>query len=405
MNTFFSDGRISFRVIPVWPQISTNFPIHPTVCFEAGWFTLTPSSWTRLRHRSRKWMSGHAATALAMRTIEDSSEPHLQNRLGKLIPPSQGKSPFSLDRYLSWMSRKCPVLHAMLASMREFCENVSECGQKVHAKQLMRDLISLKNKIKSDPARHGSIDDEERASNSLRELRSRARRATILLAKAYSSPDHNNKEDPLDELVFIILSQMTTYPSFERAYARLKSLAPHWEDILDMPLRRLQRIIKGAGLGNQKAQRLRALITRLKTDFGRVTLDPLREMPTRDAENYLVSLPGVQMKTAKCVLMYSLGRPVLPVDTHVLRVASRLGFTEARNICDAVHSSLEAIVAPRYRYAFHVNAISHGRAICLAKAPRCHLCVLSNVCAYANSNLPIPPGSTGSFSRELLNRH
>jgi hypothetical protein len=82
-----------------------TLPIHPIVCFEAGWFTLTQSSWTRLRHRSRKWMSGHAATALAMRTIEDSSEPHLQNRLGKLIPPSRGKSPFSLDCYLSWMSR------------------------------------------------------------------------------------------------------------------------------------------------------------------------------------------------------------------------------------------------------------------------------------------------------------
>ena len=81
-----------------------TLPIHPIVCFEVGWFTLTQSSWTGL-HRSRKWMSGHAATALAMRTIEDSSEPHPANRLGKAIPPNQRKSPFSLDGYLSWMSR------------------------------------------------------------------------------------------------------------------------------------------------------------------------------------------------------------------------------------------------------------------------------------------------------------
>jgi hypothetical protein len=110
-------GRCSFRVRsvsdpPAGPHVlrdcarELTLPIHPIVCFEAGWFTLTQSSWTSLRHRSRKWMSGHAATALAIRTIEDSSEPHLQNRLGKLIPPGQGKSPFSLDFYLSWMSRR-----------------------------------------------------------------------------------------------------------------------------------------------------------------------------------------------------------------------------------------------------------------------------------------------------------
>ena len=80
-------------------------PIHSIVCFEAGWLTLIQSSWTRLRHRSRKWMSGHAAIALAMRTIEDSSEPNPINRSGNTFPPSHGKSPFSLDGYLSWMSR------------------------------------------------------------------------------------------------------------------------------------------------------------------------------------------------------------------------------------------------------------------------------------------------------------
>ena len=80
-----------------------TLPIHPIVCFEVGWFTLTQSSWTK-PHRSRKWMSGHAANALVAQRIEDSSEPYPANRLGKAIPPSQGKSPFSLDGYLSWMS-------------------------------------------------------------------------------------------------------------------------------------------------------------------------------------------------------------------------------------------------------------------------------------------------------------
>jgi endonuclease III len=212
--------------------------------------------------------------------------------------------------------------------------------------------------------------------------RTRSRRATILLAKAYGSPNHNNKRDPVDELVFIILSQMTTFPSFERVYSRLRDAAPRWEDILNMPLRRLKRIIKDAGLSNQKAPRLKTIFTRLKEDFGSVTLEPLREMKTRDAEDYLVMLPGVQRKTAKCVLMYSLERAVLPVDTHVLRVSRRLGLMTESTICDAAHTSLESVVSPQYRYDFHVNAISHGRAVCLAKAPHCARCALNGICPY-----------------------
>jgi endonuclease III len=221
------------------------------------------------------------------------------------------------------------------------------------------------------------------------ELRRRARHATKLLAKTYGSPDHNNKKDPLDELVFIVLSQMTTAPSFERVYLRLRALAPRWDDVLNMPMRKFKRAIKDAGLSNQKAPRLKSIFAHLKKDFGAVSLAFLADMQTKEAEDYLVTLPGVQRKTAKCVLMYSLGRAVLPVDTHVLRVARRLGLTKAHTVGDQVHVSLEEIVPDKYRYDFHVNALSHGRAVCLAKAPRCSVCVLSRICPYP-SNLPRP---------------
>lgn len=230
----------------------------------------------------------------------------------------------------------------------------------------------------AQPASKGSGQDPQRRI----ELRARARRATTLLAREYGSPNHNNKNDPLDELVFIILSQMTTFQSFERVYARLKASVPRWDDLLLIPLRTLKRTIKDAGLSNQKAPRLKAIFARLKRDFGSVSLEPLRAMSDLQAEEYLVSLPGVQRKTAKCVLMYSLGREVLPVDTHVLRVARRLGLTTAASICDAAHASLEDVISPRFRYDFHVNAISHGRTICLAKVPRCGSCILNRICPY-----------------------
>lgn len=213
-------------------------------------------------------------------------------------------------------------------------------------------------------------------------LRGKAHRISTILHSIYRSPRHNNKTDPLDELIFIILSQMTTYWSFERVFDRLKRVAPKWENVRAMPLGRLRKVIKDAGLSNQKAPRIKAILKKLHTDFGAATLEPLRRMRSAEAEAYLKSLPGVQAKTAKCVLMYSLGRKVLPVDTHVLRVARRLGFTNATVISDRVHQEMEAIFLPSDRYRFHVNALAHGRSVCMARDPKCDVCVLSSRCAY-----------------------
>jgi len=225
-----------------------------------------------------------------------------------------------------------------------------------------------------------------RKSRLLYRPRAKARKVARILHSLYGSPRHNNKSDPLDELVFIILSQMTTYRSFERVYDRLKHAAPSWDIVRRMPLSRLKKTIKDAGLSNQKAPRIKAIFERIHRDFGRVTLEPLRQMPTTKAEPYLVSLPGVQRKTAKCVLMYSLKRKVLPVDTHVLRVARRLGFTDEKVISDRVHHQLENAIAPADRYRFHVNALSHGRAVCAAKSPRCEECDLTRLCEYYQSS-------------------
>ena len=72
------------------------------------------------------------------------------------------------------------------------------------------------------------------------------------------SPRHGNKDDPLDELVFILLSQMTTGPSYNRVFDQLKAACPSWDAVLEMPLERLQALIKDAGLSNQKAPRIRS---------------------------------------------------------------------------------------------------------------------------------------------------
>ncbi|WP_294314032.1 hypothetical protein [uncultured Sphingomonas sp.] len=202
---------------------------------------------------------------------------------------------------------------------------------------------------------------------------------TGLLKERYGSPRLNNKDDPLDELFFILLSQMTTGPSYERVFDRLKSKVADWAELLTMDVSALSGLIADAGLANQKAPRMLAVAKRLQEDFGRVSLDPLRDLTDGEAEAFLTTLPGVGVKTAKCVLMYSLGRAVLPVDTHVARVSRRLDLVPARPAAQ-FHSMLEEAVPAECRYDYHVNALVHGRAVCRSTAPKCGECPVRSLC-------------------------
>ena len=189
----------------------------------------------------------------------------------------------------------------------------------------------------------------------------------------------NNKDDPLDELVFIMLSQMTTGPSYERVYDRLKAAMPHWGSLTETSVADLTSLIADAGLAGQRAVRLKQIADRLVHDFGEVSLTALTPSDDDAAQRYLMSLPGVGVKTAKCVMMYSLGRQVLPVDTHTARVATRLGLVSTGSAA-AVDRNLSVVVPPSLRFDFHVNAVAHGRTVCRAVTPRCDDCVVSSLC-------------------------
>ncbi len=214
----------------------------------------------------------------------------------------------------------------------------------------------------------------------LRRRRGLAHGVADLLHARYGSPRHGNKEDPVDEVVFIILSQMTTHHSFNRVFDRLKEAVPRWDPLLGMPIDRLRALIADAGLSGQKAPRIKGAMRRLKADFEAVTLDPLRDMDDADAEAYLTTLPGIGQKSARCVLMYSLGRAVLPADTHVWRISRRLALVDADIAYPQLHGFLHHVVRPADRYRFHVNALPLGRQVCIAKTPRCRTCPLKVVC-------------------------
>jgi len=231
-------------------------------------------------------------------------------------------------------------------------------------------------------------------SSERRSRRSRAGRVTKRLEAAYGSPRLGNKDQPLDELIFIVLSQMTTGPSYERVFERLKTQLPSWDELESFSVSRIATVIGDAGLVNQKAPRLLAIARRLKKDFGRVTLDDLHDMPDADCLAYLRSLPGVGIKTAKCVMMYSLGKSVLPVDTHTARLGLRLGLVDNALSRENLAAGLEESIAPGDRYAFHVNAVAHGRQVCRATHPRCGECPIRSMCP-ARLTFTGPVGALG----------
>lgn len=206
-------------------------------------------------------------------------------------------------------------------------------------------------------------------------------RVTRSLELEYGLPRFGNPSDPVSDLVYIILSNKTIPSMAQTTYRRLRRRFKTWDAVLHSPPATLRGILRQAGLSAVKSKHIRGALRKITSDFGSCSLRRLARLEQADAEGYLVSLPGVSDKVAKCVLMYTMNARVLPVDGHVHRVAVRLGWTK-RKRADQCHEELEALVPPDKRYAFHVDCIAHGRLICRPRSPFCGKCCINRYCAY-----------------------
>jgi len=205
------------------------------------------------------------------------------------------------------------------------------------------------------------------------------RRVCEALERTYGRPCFGNPEDPLDDLIYTIVSNKTSPSIAQETYARMKGEFAVWDDALVSPPSTLQLLLQSAGLATVRSQQIRAALEKITSDFGSCDLTQLKERSEREIEDYLVSLPGASDKVAKCVMMYTMGADVLPVDSHVHRIAGRLGWT-SRKRSDQCHEELEALVPPKRRSAFHVGCIAHGRSICRPTTPLCDQCCISRHC-------------------------
>ena len=208
------------------------------------------------------------------------------------------------------------------------------------------------------------------------------------LDEAYGIPEWRPHQDPLSELVLTILSQNTSDANSGRAFVRLLEAFPTWDAVMDAPLPELIAAIQPGGLAPTKAPRIQAVLREVQKRRGGFDLAFLADVPLEEARAWLGSLRGVGPKTVACVLLFALGRPAMPVDTHVFRVAGRLGLIPQRAgnaamTAEKAHALLEAAVAPDDYYAFHIGLIKHGRRTCAAQRPRCEACVLRELCPSA----------------------
>lgn len=191
--------------------------------------------------------------------------------------------------------------------------------------------------------------------------------------------------EPMGTLVATILSQHTSDKNSERAYDNLRRTFPDWDAVRTATVTEIADAIRSGGLADAKAPRIKSVLQAIYEDRETTDLDFLEDMSTEAARTYLLGFHGVGPKTMACVLMFSLGRPVLPVDTHVFRVSHRLGLIGQKIGEAKAHNALESLLLPERVYAFHVHMIRHGRRVCVAQRPRCSACALQDRCDYYNS--------------------
>ncbi len=205
---------------------------------------------------------------------------------------------------------------------------------------------------------------------------------TRLLGKEYGRLKWRSHRDPLDELLLTILSQNTSDHNSRRAFDCLIKRFGSWEAVAEADVEDIADAIKLGGLARVKAPRIKRILEQIKAGRGSLDLAFLNQMTVAEAKAWLQSLPGVGPKTAACVLLFSLGKPVLPVDTHIHRVAKRLGLIDSRVNAEKAHEILGDMVPAKDVYRFHIYMIEHGRRVCKAQRPLCHRCVLLKGCPF-----------------------
>jgi endonuclease III len=210
----------------------------------------------------------------------------------------------------------------------------------------------------------------------------RVRRIRDHLLEAYGIPGQRPHGRPLDELVLTVLSQSTNDRNRDVAFAGLRDRFPTWAEVREAPVDEIEDAIRPGGLAPTKSRRIKEILEAIDP----LSLDWLAGVPVEAGRQYLCALPGVGRKTAACVLLFAFGLRDVPVDTHVGRVATRLGLLRDGAGSTEQANAMTALTPPGQELEFHLNLLRHGRHTCHSQRPDCRNCVLRRMCPYARAH-------------------
>ncbi|MBT8379822.1 MAG: endonuclease III [Ignavibacteria bacterium] len=218
-------------------------------------------------------------------------------------------------------------------------------------------------------------------------MKQQIKRLNYLLVKHFGIPDRQKKlPNPVDALIATILSQNTNDKNSYQAYKNLKKKFKVWQEVADAPRYKIENAIKVAGLGKQKSAAIKNFFNQLKKKKGRLNLNYIKKLNDKDILNHLTSINGIGIKTASCVLLFSLDRNVCPVDTHVHRTLNRIGLVRTASP-EKTFYEIDGHLSDGTAHQFHTNLIKLGKEICKAQKPLCSVCPLLKTCKFKKKNL------------------
>ena len=220
-------------------------------------------------------------------------------------------------------------------------------------------------------------------------IKNKVKAANGILEKSYGIPERGRLKSVLESLIVTILSQNTNDKNRDAAYGNLKRRFPTWEKVLNAPTRSIAGAIRVGGLSNQKAAAIKDFLRWLKRERGRLSLSYLKNLSNEQVRELLGSKRGIGLKTVNVTLCFALGRDVFPVDTHIHRLARRLGFMPARFSAEKTSEAMAALVPKGKAYSLHINLIRFGRDRCRKRNPGCAGCPLARPCLYVKGKVKV----------------
>lgn len=214
------------------------------------------------------------------------------------------------------------------------------------------------------------------------EKRELLKKITDILAEEYNTPDLGNQNDPLDELIFISLCTRTGQKNVNKAYTNLKARFKSWHDVRNAPIGKIAKSIRIVGQAGIRAEQIQGILGGIYKLQESLNLNFLKNMTDDEVYLWLTSLKNVGPKIAHCVMLFSLGRDVMPVDTHIARILKRLDIAESSKKAEDISLEIQKLIPQNCAYSLHVNLIAHGRKTCRADSPKCDQCCISSLCAY-----------------------